>query len=223
MKKRNFKAYHANISFIDLLFNTVLGFAVFFIIAFCLISIQKTTKSNIETKAEFVATITWTPGSPDDIDLWVQDPEGHIIYFQSKEIGITHLDRDDLGDQNDTVITASGQVIKNQWNQEITTIRGLIPGEWIFNFHVYNKRTVEPTAVSFKIEKMNPSVTLVAKKDYTVYQKGEEITVLRMTIDSEGRILSTDEIPAALTKKRLTSSRGGYGYGPEYQGPEGGP
>lgn len=206
MKKRSFKAYHANISFLDLLFNTVLGFAVFFIIAFILMSIQKSkTESNIKTNAEYVVTLTWDNESPDDVDLWIRDPQERIMFFREKEKGLMHLDRDDLGLQNDEITTPDGRKITYPFNQEIGTIRGFISGEWIINIHMYNKRSINPTVVTVKIEKLNPSVKLVLLEKYTIVKKGDEITVIRIMMDANGGIISVDKLFTSLVMKRLFS------------------
>ena len=45
-----------------------------------------------------------------------------------------HLDRDDRGNVNDT-IDFDGKTIDNPLNQEIVTIRVVVPGEYIVNVH----------------------------------------------------------------------------------------
>ena len=51
----------------------------------------------IDPKAEYIITVTWEDNSPDDIDTWVEDPEGNVIWFRSPEVDLLHLDRDDRG------------------------------------------------------------------------------------------------------------------------------
>lgn len=206
MKKRSFKAYHANISFIDLLFNTVLGFAVFFIIAFVLMSIQKNQNdANIKTRAEIVVTLTWDNDSPDDVDLWIRDPEGHIMYFARKEVGLMHLDRDDLGQgQGNSIITSDGRTINVPYRQEIGAIRGNLPGEWVVNIHMYNKRSSNPTNVTVRIEKLNPQVQLVLLSPFVMTRHGEEITAARITMTADGTIVAvTTNPPVSLVSTEL--------------------
>ena len=38
---------------------------------------------------------------PDDIDLYVQDPTGKLVWYNQKEVGLMTLERDDRGDTND--------------------------------------------------------------------------------------------------------------------------
>ncbi len=210
MKKRSFKAYHTNISFIDLLFNTVLGFAVFFIIAFVLMSIQKKQdEPQIRTKAEFVITLTWDDRNKDDVDLWIEDPNGQVMWYRDKEVGLMHLDRDDLGHINDIITLATGEQVVFPYNQEIGTIRGCMPGEWIVNVHMYAKRTAEATNIVIKIEKLNPTVKTIVLKNIIIAKDKEEFTVLRMQMSDIGTILSTSDIPKSLVNQKLINMMGG--------------
>jgi hypothetical protein len=209
--RRSFKAYHTNISFIDLLFNTVLGLVVFFTITFMLVTIQKTKEeSNIKTKAEIVITMTWDDKSNDDIDLWVRDPEGKLCFFRNKDVNMMHLDRDDLGN-NDTLITADGREIVSVSRQEITTIRGFIPGEWVINAQMYNKRETTPAHIKIRIQKLNPSVTLIDEDNFILNLKGDEHTVARIVMGADGAIMSVDKLPCPIASQELVQGSEGMG------------
>ena len=99
--------YKSSLAFTDLLFNIVLGFAFMFIIAFLLINpVEK--DAEIEAKAEFMIIMEWDDQSAYDIDLWMMDPVGNIVGFPNMHAGLLHLDKDDLGQSNDSVILADG-------------------------------------------------------------------------------------------------------------------
>ena len=51
----------------------------------------------IDTKAEFLITMTWPDSHPDDIDLYAEDPAGNIVWYHVREAGFMVLDRDDRG------------------------------------------------------------------------------------------------------------------------------
>ena len=53
-----------------------------------------------------------------------------------------HLDRDDLGDKNDKIYLPDGSMIKVPQNQELLTIRGIVPGEYVLNIHMYSSTTI---------------------------------------------------------------------------------
>ncbi len=101
MVRRN----RSELGFTDLLFNALLGFVVMFVIAFLLINPVAETGA-VDNKAEFLITLTWPDGRREDIDLYVADPDGRLVWFRSREAGLMHLDRDDLGLGNDVIEVA---------------------------------------------------------------------------------------------------------------------
>ena len=106
--------------FTDLLFNALLGFTFLFLVAIMFMNPEAKT-GIIDPKAEYILTITWEDNSPDDIDVWVEDPEGQLVYFRATEAGLLHLDRDDRGLINDT-ITISGEEVQNPLNLSLIHI-----------------------------------------------------------------------------------------------------
>ena len=200
--------YKTSIAFIDLLFNITIGLAMLFIIAFLLINpIAK--KGDIIVNAEFIITMSWPKDSKDDIDLYVMDPAGNIVYFRDKDNGLMHLDRDDLGDKNDQVSTDAG-IISFELNEEHLTIRGKVPGEYIVNAHWYSKatytfknsegKTYKPSdeiPVTIKVEKINPyKIVYVGTK--TFGKAGEEQTFLRFYVNADGNVTKKNELAKAL-------------------------
>ena len=183
--------------FVDLLFNLLLGFAFLFIISFLMIQpILK--KAEVHTQAEYIITVTWPLNNKDDVDTWIEDPLGNIVYFKNKEAGLAHLDRDDLGDMNDTIYLADGTKIKYPYNQEILTIRGFVGGEWTLNLHMYSKREKSPTTVRVTVDKLNPKLKTIIAKDVILEERGDEITVARFEMGSNGDILSINDMPKGL-------------------------
>ena len=189
------RIYHSNLSFLDLLFNTLLCFVVFFAIALVLINPEKDNK-NVEVKAEFMIYMTWPSYIYDDVDIYVQDPVGNLVSYSRREDGLMHLDRDDLGQSNDKIETEFG-VIEYPENREIVTIRGFIPGEYTVNVHMYSKRDEEPTFVFVQIDKINPFST-IATKTIILHEDGQEETAIRMVIDDGGSVNSVNYIKKSL-------------------------
>jgi len=183
--------------FIDLLFNLLLGYAFLFLISFMLIQpILK--KAEVHTQAEYIITVTWPLDNKDDVDTWLEDPLGNLVWFRNKEAGLAHLDRDDLGHMNDTIFLADGSVIKYPYNQELLTIRGFIGGEWTLNVHMYSKREKEPTIARVTIDKLNPKLKPILAKDILLEARGDEVTVARFEMAANGDILSLNDMPKTL-------------------------
>ncbi len=199
------KNYHSNTGFRDLLFNILLVFVFLFFISFVLIAPVK-KEADISIKAEYIITLTWDDAINDDIDIWLADPIGNILFFRNQDNGFMHLDRDDLGESNDTIIMPDGSTTVIKLNQEIISIRGFISGEWILNIHMYRKIYSEPVQVSVKVEKLNPTVKTIVYKEYLMDIAWEEITVARLIMTANGEIIDMNDLPKSLIQSFLTES-----------------
>jgi hypothetical protein len=184
--------------FTDLLFNALLGFTFLFLVAIMFMNPEAKT-GIIDPKAEYILTIRWEDYSPDDIDVWVEDPEGNLVWFRNAEAGLLHLDRDDRGILYDT-ITIDGEEISNPLNQEVVTIRGIVPGEYIVNLHYYATETNNPVDVDVTLSKVNPVLEIAYYRKVTLDQVGDEITVFRFTIGRDGEIRNTNRLPKQLVQ-----------------------
>ena len=181
--------------FTDLLFNILLAFTFLFFIT--ILFINPITKfGNINMKAEYIITVDWNNNLPDDIDLWVKDPNGEIVSYLKKDAGWLHLDRDDQGIINDKVII-DGKDVVYPVNREVVTLRGIIPGIYTVNLYMYDNKSLKPVNAKITIEKVNPTLKLVFFDNVVMEMKDVELTVLKFRLDSSGNfssILSENEI-----------------------------
>ena len=192
------RRYHTNLPFLDLLFNVLIGFVFLFIVSFLLINpIAK--RADIEVKAEFLITVFWPDNLEDDVDIYVEDPAGNLVWFKSREPGLMHLDRDDLGKRNDEVVTAAGTILFPE-NREIVTLRGIVPGEYVVNVHCYFKIGEDSVPVTIQIDKINP-YSVVLRQTVNLSTKGEEITVTRFSVNSKGKVTNINMLPKKLVKE----------------------
>jgi hypothetical protein len=192
------KTYHSTISFLDLFLNTLLGFVFLFLISWLLINPVAKNKT-VDAKGEFVITINWPDKNTDDVDLWIKHGDGTPIYYGNKENTVIHLDRDDLGISNDTIILADGSTKVIPINREIATIRGISPGEYIINIHMFSKRDKKDTPVDIEVVKVNP-FRMVDKKTITLTTEGQEETVIRFTVDAAGEVENINDLPQGIRK-----------------------
>jgi len=182
--------------FTDLLFNVLLGFILLFFIAILFLSPSEST-GKIDIEAEYVITVTWPDNNPDDIDTWIEDPNGSVVWFRNRSSSLVHLDRDDRGMLNDT-LTLEGKVIENPLNQEVTAIRGLQAGEYVVNIHYYESETNKPVDVSVKVAKVNPVYTVAYYGTTRLNEKGEEKTAVRFSVGGDGSISKINKLPKKL-------------------------
>ncbi len=192
-------------AFTDLLFNALLGFVFMFAVAVIFMNpIAKT--GAIETKAEYIITVTWPEGNPSDVDTWTQDPAGNLTWYAAKEAGLMHLDRDDTGTTRD-ILTINGVTVENPLNQEIVSIRGVVPGEWTVNIQMYAYDPTgldgastgnPPVPVKVKVEKVNPVVRVVFYDTLILRGQGDEVTAVRFTIQQNGDVADINQLPKKL-------------------------
>jgi len=178
--------------FTDLLFNCLLAFTFLFLIT--LIALNPPPKEGrIDPKAEYIVTTTWKDLNPDDIDMWVEDPQGNVVWFRKPAVDLMHLDRDDRGMENDTILV-DGKEIVNPLNQEVVTIRGTLPGEYVVNLHYYESKTQQPVTANVRVVKVNPKLEVVFYGNVTLEKKGVEKTAVRFSVNRAGQVESVNTL-----------------------------
>ena len=195
------RKYQSNLAFVDFLFILLLAFISMFILALILIN-PVTKKSEVERKAEFLITLEWDKESRDDVDIWVEDPLGKVVSFRNKTVDVMHLDKDDLGQLNDTIRFPDGSTQVIHLNREVVTLRGWVEGEYTINAHMYNKRDRShpsdansyghPTNVKVEMLRINPYKILFEEK-FILTHRGEEVTIRRVTLNKDGDIIATNK------------------------------
>ena len=181
------------------LFKMIQALTFFFILSVIFMNpISK--KGIIDPKAEYIITVTWPDNDPNDIDTWVEEPDGNLVWFQTKEAGLIHLDRDDRGNVND-VLTINGQTIQNPLNQEVVTIRGTVVGEYVINIFYYASEDNKPVPVKVRVDKVNPQLEVVYYDTMTMDKVGDEKTAVRFTIDTNGSIVNINSVEKKLTSR----------------------
>ena len=182
----------------DMLFNALLGFAFMFFIAFMLIN-PEPESGQIDTNADFIITTTWPDDHPDDVDTYVEDPIGNIVWYHVPEAGLIHLDRDDRGLYRDTIMVGDVEMT-NPLNQETVSIRGTVAGEYVVNVVHYVANFAEPLPVSVKVEKINPRVTVVYYGVVHLTGVGDEQTAIRFTLDENGQVIASSKRQKSLVE-----------------------
>ena len=191
----------------DMLFNMLIAFVFCFIIAFLSINPKAQKSGDIPAKAEFIITLSWPDNDPNDLDLWTQGPSGEVVWFRNREASLMHLDRDDRGNANNTILV-NGKKVVNPIRQEVTTIRSIIPGEYVANVHYYETKELElndpkagkPVEATLTVIKVNPKAEVVFYGQATLEGRGKEATFVRFTIDPSGAVTNVNTIPKSLAK-----------------------
>ena len=141
----------------------------------------------MDVKAEMIITVSWPDNSTDDVDTYLEDPVGNVVWYHNREAGLIHLDRDDRGQYRDEILV-NGKKVQYPLNQETVTIRGFVAGEYVLNVFYYLSQDLLSVPVTVKVEKINPSVSVVYYGTVDLKAERDEQTVVRFTLDSDGAV-----------------------------------
>ena len=188
---RENKSYRfANLlSFIDLLFNLMLGSLAMFLLSLQMMAptVKKVTE-DVPRSAEFVIRIEWAGNSDHDVDVWAKNSTGEICGFLTKEPPTMHLERDNRGIDSD-------RLEPKHINEEIISIQKGVPGWYVVNLHWYTARTdPKNPEVKWSLIKMKPSMQTVISGTVILDKKGQEKTAVRFLINEKNEVISTDTI-----------------------------
>jgi hypothetical protein len=170
--------------FTVVLFKALQVLAFLFFIA--LLAMKPTSDpGKVIKRAEFIITMTWPDQHPDDVDLYVQDPAGKLVWYNQRDVGLMVLERDDRGDTNDFAFVESKKI-------------PLPIREELVNVHLYHHIATTPVPVSVKVEKLNPIVEVVDYKTLLLDHTDEEKTVVRFTLAEDGNVVRLSEAEKSL-------------------------
>lgn len=155
----------------------------------------KATPMRIDTLGVYAVIITWPSGSNDDVDLWVQDPKGNLVWYADRQEGLMHLERDDLG----TRVTGTADGITVKENGERVIVTGAIPGEYTVNAHMYTKTDAGPTKITCTLVRLRGADTKVVAKQVVLKYRGQEVTCFRFTLNARGNASNINTLPKKFT------------------------
>jgi hypothetical protein len=160
----------------------------------------------IDSKAEFIITMSWPDNHPDDIDLYAEDPVGNIVWYHVREAGFMVLDRDDRGGLNNSLVV-NGKKISSPIRQETVSIRGILAGEYTVNVNHYLATTGEPVPVAVKVEKVNPAVEVVHYDTVWLDHAGQEKTAVRFRLADSGGVVDVSHREKSLIQLTRSARR----------------
>jgi hypothetical protein len=171
-----------NVSFRDMLFLLVFAYLVIGAVALAHVRKKQEDSSGSKPPGSLIVDIHWDDKIDADVDLWVQAPGDVPVGYSNKSGVIFNLLRDDLGHSGDPV----------SMNYEITYGRGLWPGEYTVNTHLYRSADGHyPVPVTAKVAVRGPDNTVddILRSQVQLDYVGQETTVFRFQLDDKGRLL----------------------------------
>jgi hypothetical protein len=190
--------------FSALLFNSLKAITFMFFIAFAMIN-KPADEGKVDPKAEMMITVTWPDNNSDDVDTYVEDPASNVVWYNQREAGLMHLERDDRGMFKDVVLL-DGKEISNPLNQEIVAFRGLEDGEYVVNIVHYIANGTAPLPVQVKVEKLNPTVKVIYYQTLELKGTGDEQTAVRFTLKGQD-VGDVNTAPKSLVELTRSSGR----------------
>lgn len=185
---------------VDVFANQFLAVAAVLVAAFLLIN-PPTHKSLVKPLGNMVVTATWQENV--DVDLWMLGPgEVHAVGYSAKSGAHLDLLRDDLGEL---------QPLPMHYENAVT--RGLTPGEYTVNLHLYNLRGGKlPVTVIVEIDvtpRPDEPTTMLFTRTVTLLEAGDEITVVDFVLTKDGTI-EPGSINHVFRPLRSANYGGGY-------------
>lgn len=180
---------------------------VFCVILFVMINPSKKDSDGVKPKIEYLITLNWPKELDYDVDIWIKDPDGNIIYYDKKEVGFLNLERDDLGSKNNSA-QIDGKIVTVVTNEELVSIRGFKPGEYVINAHLYSAesnaepRPVPPFKITIVIQRMNPVVSTSYEGSAELSSVRQEVHLVRFRLSGEGNASGfSNDLPVMLREK----------------------
>jgi len=110
-------------------------------------------------------------------------------------------------------------------NEELVSIRGFKPGEYVINAHLYSadnnpaERPVPVFKVSLLIQKMNPNVSTVYEGMAEIGAVRQEVHIVRFTLGSDGTASGfSNDMPTFLRQQVPSDDEGGRYVAPPING-----
>src|SRR3954469_11479785 len=174
----------ADIVFRDLIMLTLSGFVTVAVLLLPHIgeSRAKTASESAAPPGNVMIEARWPDDLDTDVDLWVQAPGDVPVGYSNKGGAVFNLLRDDLGLQLDL----SGR------NFEVAYSRGIVPGEYTVNPHLFRNRSpaavIPVNAVVSVREGKDGAMRQILASHAELVRENQEITVFRFRLDEHGHL-----------------------------------
>jgi uncharacterized protein YfaP (DUF2135 family) len=168
-------------------------FVALFAIALMAVS-DADARKKVDTTSRLLVTLTWRDGSPNDVDLSMKTPAGHVVWFRQKEADFASLDHDNLGSGNTRVLDADGNPVVAPGRDEVIYVRQTLPGTYVVNVNLYAQHGHEAEPVKVTLASVEPGYRQVVTRELTLTERHEEHTAFRFTVDDQGKVVGTDVI-----------------------------
>jgi hypothetical protein len=142
------------------------------------------TADNMTPPGNVIVEVRWPDEIDADVDLWVLAPGDRPVGYSNKGGAIFNLLRDDLGKQVDVT----------GLNYETSYSRGIVPGEYTINLHLYRNPSghypIPVTVVTSVKGSTEESARQLLASEVLLLGEGEELTVYRFELSEDGDLVA---------------------------------
>jgi hypothetical protein len=138
----------------------------------------------LEPPGNVIVELRWPDELDADVDLWVEGPGDVPVGYSNKGGKLFNLLRDDLGRRADAT----------ELNYEVSYTRGLQPGEYAVNVHLYRntaRRYPVPVTVVASVKRSTAeSAKQLLSSKLMLGREGQELTAFRFRLDADGGLVA---------------------------------
>ena len=167
--------------FRDMTMLALSGFIIIVLLLLPWLNIKAQDEATKEPTGSVIVEAFWPDERDVDVDLWVKSPNDAAVGYSNMNGYYFNLLRDDRGNLFD----------RTPINYEISYTRGIVAGDYQANIHLYQTDGGPPIEVKIIVSVVEPEQrarTPIIKKDVILKKFGQEITVARWTLASDGKL-----------------------------------
>ncbi len=142
----------------------------------------KTKTDEHRAPGNVIVEMQWPNNLPVDVDLWVKAPREVPVGYWNQGGQTFNLLRDDLGTEGDAT----------ERNYEVSYSRGIPPGEYIVNVHMYgplSRGDTVPVSIVVSVKKWLEDTRQLLATTVKLERHGQEETAFRFRLTSEGELV----------------------------------
>lgn len=164
----------------------------------CVVSVVIVAVAPVKAKqdgirnARQLISADWDVALDSDVDLWVIGPTHKPVFYGSRLVGCSSIDRDSLGHSTSLVTLADGSITRQDSNKETDSVRCIEPGHWDIGVNLYSDRELRAGVKGIKthveITNLNPYVSTVWAGDVVLSRVGQTVNVVSFDMAPDGTI-----------------------------------
>ena len=170
-----------NTVFRDMTMLALSGFIIIVLLLLPWLNIKAQDEATKEPAGSVIVEAFWEDDRNVDVDLWVKSPSDAAVGYSNMAGYYFNLLRDDRGNKFD----------RTPINYEISYTRGIASGDYQANVHLYESDGGPPIEVKLIVSVVEPEQRArppIIKKTVILKKFGQEITVARWTLSSDGKL-----------------------------------